>query len=132
MINSYIKGNNVVLSNDFESHQFDCHCEDPECNVTLIDSDLIAGLQQLMWRYPIITVNSGFRCLAHNHLIGGEPGSYHLQGKAADIRSPFAKPEDLGDSVEEIECFKQGGIGRYGTFIHCDVRNVGRPARWRG
>lgn len=36
--------------------------------------------------------------------------------------------EQLAQAGEQIELFAIGGIGRYNTFVHFDVR--GRRARW--
>lgn len=37
-----------------------------------------------MYGHPLI-INSGYRTLKVNRAVGGKPGSYHVQGKAADI-----------------------------------------------
>jgi uncharacterized protein YcbK (DUF882 family) len=79
-----------------------------------------------------VHINSGFRCLVHNRNVGSDDSSQHPRGYAADIR----KMEDF--TIDEmvtlaktIEAFEEGGIGRYETFIHVDVRLDG-PARWEG
>lgn len=127
MIEEYQKGIKVTLTDDFDSTDFDCHCNRPECVITLIDRELVNGLQSLIWRYPILSINSGTRCLEHNHEVGGVPASYHLQGKAADIRTPFATLRDLAEHVQTLECFR--GVGIASSFIHVDCRD-GTKAIW--
>lgn len=65
-------------------------------------------------------ITSGYRCPAHNRLVGGAANSYHVQGMAADI----ACPQDF--TVEEFGrlCLRHGftGVGVYPTFVHVDVR----------
>lgn len=126
MINGYEKGASVRLSDDFNSTHFDCPCPDPLCDRTYVDELLIQGLDKLAITFPIITVNSGFRCRAHNLKVGGKENSQHLVGKAADICSPFATVKELNTAAEVI--FKDGGLGRYTNFIHVDTR--GHRARW--
>ena len=78
--------------------------------------------------FPII-INSGYRCKSHNESVGGAPRSWHLLF-ATDI-----SPED-GDQDKLIALYnmaadlKFGGIGRYETHIHLDLRP--KPLHWRG
>jgi uncharacterized protein YcbK (DUF882 family) len=39
--------------------------------------------------------------------------------------------DEMVTLAKTIEAFEEGGIGRYETFIHVDVRLDG-PARWEG
>lgn len=78
-----------------------------------------------------VTINSGYRSEAHNAKIGGEPNSQHLLGKAADIVVEGISPDDVADAIEfliDSKMIKQGGLGRYTTFTHYDIR--GKKARW--
>ena len=52
------------------------------CNLLLEPARILVG--------PVI-VNSGFRCEAVNHKVGGVAGSQHLIGQAADIRIGYYK-----------------------------------------
>ncbi len=74
-----------------------------------------------------ITITSGYRCPAHNKAVGGAKESQHLLGKAADIVVKGMSPATVAEHAEAIGF---GGIGRYATFTHVDVR-AGR-ARWSG
>ena len=73
----------------------------------------------------IITISSGYRTPKHNAAVGGEPGSQHLHGNAADIVVDEVTPKDV---VAAAEAVGFDGIGNYATFTHVDVR--GQYARW--
>lgn len=78
-----------------------------------------------------IKINSGYRSPKYNAKIGGELNSQHLLGNAADIVVQGISPDDVADAIEfliEGKMMKQGGLGRYTTFTHYDIR--GRKARW--
>jgi uncharacterized protein YcbK (DUF882 family) len=78
-----------------------------------------------------ITVNSGYRSPAHNEAVGGGKESQHLKGKAADIVIAGVSPDDVADTIEQFIIdgkMTQGGIGRYKSFTHYDIR--GTKARW--
>lgn len=107
---------------------FDCKCTNATCRHLYIDTDLVLGLDLLHDLFPQITINSGFRCTAHNKAVGGKAGSFHLLGKAADIRSQFADPTELYYAADKLSVFNQGGVGIYTNFIHVDVR--GYRSRW--
>ncbi|ADL53188.1 D-Ala-D-Ala carboxypeptidase family metallohydrolase [Clostridium cellulovorans] len=72
------------------------------------------------------TVNSGYRCAKHNAEVGGEDNSYHMKSVAADIQVSGVAPSTVASNAETI--FGDGGLGRYSTFTHVDVR--GYRARW--
>jgi len=78
-----------------------------------------------------IKINSGYRSPEHNAKIGGEVNSQHLIGKAADIVIDGVTPDEVADAIEFLidgKMMKQGGVGRYDTFTHYDIR--GKKARW--
>ena len=117
------------LTRNFSRSEFKCKCG--KCTNNYIDIRLVKGLQALrdLIGKPII-INSATRCKAHNASEGGGLNSQHLQGRAADIRVNGMAPETLAKKAEQIEVFRNGGIGIYDTFVHLDVR--GHKARWRG
>lgn len=127
MIKTYQKGVAVQLSPHFSSLEFDCHCKRPDCDITYIDSDLVAYLERKREEIggKSIRLNCGFRCSRHNKEVGGKPGSFHMNGKAADVVIP-------GLSVSEMTTlFKDAdGLGIYqkSHFVHVDVR--GYKSRW--
>jgi len=80
-----------------------------------------------------ITIISGWRSKEHNEAVGGAPESQHLSGKAADIRINGVDPAVVADAVDRLQrdgSIPKGGLGRYQTFTHIDIR--GRLARWSG
>ncbi len=128
MVKIYQKGVSARLSDDFDTSDFDCHCARPECVETYVSEELVDGLDKLAIVFPILTINSGFRCVVHNLKVGGSPNSQHTVGKAVDVQSPFGAGRDLKVAAEVIPVFKNGGIGVAKNWIHLDVR--GKPARW--
>lgn len=78
-----------------------------------------------------IDINSGYRSPKHNAKVGGADNSQHLAGKAADIVIEGISPDEVADAIEfliDSKMMKQGGLGRYETFTHYDIR--GKKARW--
>ncbi len=78
--------------------------------------------------FPIV-VNSGYRCERHNRKVGGAARSWHLLF-ATDIRPSGGSSDKLAAMHGAAERLGFGGVGRYDTFIHLDLRPD--PARWRG
>jgi uncharacterized protein YcbK (DUF882 family) len=71
-----------------------------------------------------ITITSAYRCAIHNRNVGGATGSYHSQGKAADIVVDGVTPLEVAQYAESIGI---KGIGLYetdsdGHFVHIDTR----------
>lgn len=80
-----------------------------------------------------IKINSGYRSPAHNKAIGGASKSQHMKGTAADIVVSGVAPSDVADAIEGLmNCgaILPGGIGRYSTFTHVDIR--GKITKWNG
>jgi hypothetical protein len=116
----------------FERREFKCKCgkcggfpvEPSEKLVKLLDA--IRG----HFNAPV-TITSGVRCKTHNSspAVGGATNSQHLKGTAADIKVKGVAPEKVADYAETL-LPGTGGIGRYGTFTHVDVRS--NKSRWNG
>jgi hypothetical protein len=52
---------------------------------------------------------------------------------AADLDCPALSPEELADTIEDMMEHGQipnGGLGRYNTFTHIDIRH--QKGRWSG
>jgi len=79
-------------------------------------------------RFPII-VTSGYRCKSHNASIGGAPRSWHLLF-ATDVTTEENDAGKLSMIYEKAIMLGFGGIGRYDTHIHLDLRP--EQTRWRG
>ncbi len=82
-----------------------------------------------------IMVNSAFRTPEHNRRIGGARHSQHVQGRALDLSPPSGWTVDrfyelIREYAWRLPDLK--GIGRYGTFVHVDVRPTARLVVWRG
>lgn len=78
-----------------------------------------------------ITINSGYRSPKHNQKVKGSKDSQHLLGKAADIVIDGITPDEVADAIEFLidnKMMKQGGLGRYDSFTHYDIR--GKKSRW--
>lgn len=113
------------LSENFSRHEFACHCG---CGGDTIDWETLELVERIRAFYGApITINSGWRCAAHNAAVGGAPASQHLVGRAADIVVEGVSPEEVYEMLDPIH---EGGLGRYDTFTHVDTR--GYRARWSG
>lgn len=124
----YKKGVSTKISRSFNSTEFDCNCKKPDCNWTLVDLDHVASLQKLRDKLgKPISINSGYRCPAHNKEVGGATGSMHVQGHATDIVVKGMDPNKVADLCEDFN-----GLGRYSTFTHIDSRPSDKytKARW--
>lgn len=125
MVKTYKKGSRTQLSTNFVSKEFDCQggsC----CSETHIDDQLVIYLQKIRDHFGrSIIITSGYRCPTHNRAVGGATGSYHVQGKAADISVQGIAPREVAKYAESIGI---KGIGLYetsadGYFVHIDTRS---------
>lgn len=109
---------------NFSVYEFACK----HCKRVRLKPDLLVKLEEL--RKAIgnraIIVNSGYRCATHNRNVGGAKNSQHLYGSAADIVARGISVNTLYNHANKV--FSNGGVGRYKTFVHVDVR--GHRARW--
>lgn len=130
MIRQFAKGYDEPLSKDFHVREFHCRCSYPDCQITYISEELVAGLQKLRDLVGEIVINDGFRCPMHNSDVLGRPHSYHTLGMAADCWTRNKTVEVFAGAATVIPQFLNGGIGIYPLFVHVDAR--GHKARWRG
>lgn len=77
-----------------------------------------------------ITIVSGYRSPEYNEALrkrssGVAKNSQHLYATAADIRVSGLTPSQVYKLADPI--FKDGGMGKYDTFVHVDV---GPARRW--
>ena len=129
MLKCYSLAKNGVtkLSKDFRVREFRCkNGVDP----IFIDTALVELLQKIRDHFGApITINSAYRTPEYNKKIGGSTYSQHQYGKAADIVVKGVKPSDVAAYAEQLMP-SYGGVGRYATFTHVDVRD--EKSRWNG
>lgn len=102
----------------------------PLCNVLEAIRDACGG-------HPV-RILSGYRSPSWNEKVGGAVASQHVRGTAADITVKGVDPAAVHATIERLIAegrIRVGGLGRYATFTHVDIRErppgVG-PARWEG
>jgi uncharacterized protein YcbK (DUF882 family) len=123
------------LTKNFSLSEFKCRDgsdvpDEYACNV----HTLTENLQVLRDALGVpIRVISGYRSPPYNRKIGGARKSQHMVAKAADIKVKGLTPDQVRDTILQLIDsgeMMQGGVGRYVTFTHYDVR--GHKARWSG
>jgi len=125
-----LKLNDIKISKDFRLYEF----QSPDTNQVLLDPELIIRLQGLrdLLEKPII-IDSGYRTPDHNKAVDGKQYSYHLLGKAADIRVENIKLDDLFQGCVYIG-FRGIIVYQEKKFIHVDVRSgsfITAPPFWK-
>lgn len=124
---SYAKDGTKFLSKNFRVREF--RCKD-DTDPIFVDSDLVDILQNVRDHFgKAVTITSAFRTASHNKKVGGATYSQHCYGKAADIKVSGVSPSRVAEYVETLMP-NSGGIGRYSTFTHVDVRAT--KSRWNG
>ena len=123
----------MKLTNNFNKSEFECKCGcDMPDDVLLEITKLASQLQHVrdFVRKPIRLTNA-YRCPEHNKEVGGVSNSQHILGKAADIQITDLDPSEVYktiDNLTEHGHILQGGLGKYNTFTHYDIRKT--RARW--
>ena len=123
------------LTNNFGLSEFQCN------DGSLPRGEELANCQELAENLQIlrehlgrpIRVISGYRPPDYNRRIGGAKKSQHIAAKAADIKVSGMAPAEVHAVVLKLIKsgeMKQGGVGKYSTFVHYDIR--GTAARWSG
>jgi uncharacterized protein YcbK (DUF882 family) len=116
----------VMLTPSFAVREFACKDGSDEI---LIDVQLLGILQHLRQHFAQpITIMSAYRTAEHNKAVGGSPNSQHLLGRAVDIQIRNVPPAKAYEYLHTVLGW-HGGLGRYPTFTHIDVRSGG-PVRW--
>ena len=116
------------LSPHFRESEFACnHCG--KLHPDGVPQSLVDALEDIRAHYDNVpvSINSGYRCPTHNANVGGAPASEHLKGRAADFT---VKGVDPARVHADLDPYWSGGLGKYNTFTHIDVR--GHRARWSG
>jgi len=126
----------MKLTGNFSKSEFNCKCGCEMPNDVLDNIKLLAIQLQTIREYvgQPIKINSAYRCQLHNSIIGGVKTSQHILGKASDITINNFTPDEVADVIENLlvnemlGSFYIGGLGRYNTFTHLDIRDY--KARW--
>lgn len=101
-------------------------------NEVKIDDELVQKLEKLFetLNCSIIHINSGYRTLEHERILGGNGNGQHVKGKAADIvcydRRRNVIPAQIVCCVAQDIGFR--GIANISTryrAVHVDVRDTG-------
>lgn len=124
---SKAKNGNENISANFKVREFACKDgSDP----IFISMELVDVLQKIRSHFgKAVNINSAYRTPSHNKKEGGATYSQHLYGMAADIAVTGVSPAKVAEYAETLLPNK-GGIGRYSTFTHVDVRET--KSRWNG
>ena len=124
---SKAKDGNKRVSKNFRVREFECSDgTDP----IFIADELVDVLQKIRTHFgKPVTITSAYRTPGRNKAVGGETYSRHLYGMAADIKVSGVSPSKVSTYAEKLLSNK-GGVGRYSTFTHVDVRET--KSRWNG
>lgn len=118
------------LSKHFSAHELACKGKNCCGNTCAMNPKAIEALEEFRELVGVpFSPNSAFRCNRHNERIQGSKNSQHTKGFAIDI--PLLEGftiDRMAVAAESIPAFLNGGIGKYPTFLHIDVRNG--KSRW--
>lgn len=124
---------NKNITENFKYSELICPC----CSRLVINDKLYKHMELLQQMRDMlgfsIVINSGYRCKAHNDDVGGSVSSQHMEF-ATDCRPSYSNgfKQRLKKMYELAEKLGFDGIGKYETFIHCDLRGKSKKARWNG
>lgn len=103
------------------------------------DSELLVNAKELAYNLQVlrdylgasVTINIAYRPKWYEIFKGRSGTSQHCYCKAADITAKRYTPLEVYKAIEHlisIGKMKKGGLGKYNTFTHYDIR--GYNARW--
>jgi len=118
----FAKGKAHQLSDNLNTRELDCNCDNTHCKRTLVSVPLVERFEELrliLGDKPLI-ITSGFRCSQHNYQEGGKDLSRHTSGMAIDIVCPSGvKFEVFNKACMAVFPFVLGY--KRLNFCHCDV-----------
>jgi len=103
--------------------EFACKCDrGDKCDAIPMEKETILKLTKVRLDFgKKMIITSAARCLEHNRKIGGADNSFHLIGKAVDIKTNSAM--HAGQILRLAIKFNFTGIGiSKNGFIHLDTR----------
>jgi len=115
---------------NFHPNEFRCKCCKALGNEH-VARHLAWTLQRIRNIVGPLKITSSYRCPKHNANVGGAKNSQHLENTAADLKAKEVGPTQLQHHIlgmMEQNVIPNGGLGRYDTFTHYDMRL--NPARW--
>ena len=123
----------MKLTENFNREEFECtDGSEMPTDVQLNIAELAVQLEIIRSHFNApIHINSAYRSLEYNRSIGSNDTSQHVLGRAADIVVDGYTPDEVAEAIEFListGLIKEGGVGRYNTFTHYDIR--GTRARW--
>lgn len=123
----------MKLTENFNREEFECtDGSEMPIDVQLNIAELAVQLEIIRSHFNApIHINSAYRSLEYNRSIGSNDTSQHVLGRAADIVVDGYTPDEVAEAIEFListGLIKEGGVGRYNTFTHYDIR--GTRARW--
>ena len=116
------------ITEHFRVYEFACK---DGSDVVFISTALVEILENIRVHFgAAVTVTSGYRTVSYNATVeNSSKSSQHCNGLAADIKVAGVSPAAVADYAEQL-LGSHGGVGRYGTFTHIDVR--ADKSRWKG
>ena len=116
------------ITEHFRVYEFACK---DGSDVVFISTALVEILENIRVHFgAAVTVTSGYRTVSYNATVeNSSKASQHCNGLAADIKVAGVSPAAVADYAEQL-LGSHGGVGRYGTFTHIDVR--ADKSRWKG
>lgn len=115
------------VTDHFNWEEFACKDGTPVPSSIQVNVKILAEQLEIIRKKagsPLI-INSGYRTISHNFSVGGKPSSFHLIGKASDLKPTKISTQDLFILIKKLMAGKviiSGGLKNYGTFVHYDIR----------
>ena len=106
------------LAEHFSRGEFACTCG---CGFNTVDAELLTILVKIREHFgKKMTITSACRCRSRNKVIGGAPSSWHIKGRAADVKVAGIEPQLVAEAAAQ---YGASGIKTYSTWTHIDTRN---------
>lgn len=127
------KSGRVMASENFSQAELECKGVSCNCKYPGMTTLLMHLVEDLRMEFGPLIVNSAYRCAVHNKAVGGAPDSYHMKGRALDIRPARSSvtPEQIYEYLTS-KYPRRYGFGLYNTMCHVDDRTGGVWARKAG
>lgn len=112
------------ITPNFRRSEVACRCG---CGFADIDMLFMHNVQRLREAFgrPMIVL-SGCRCKDHNKDVGGSKNSYHLAGRALDIR---VDSNSERHKLVRLAAMIFNGVGVHNGYVHIDARES-IPVMW--